>query len=306
MYKITSLLLLPLFAIILSGCSLLSKPQPAALKVTSIPQATVFIDGKHAGTTPYLNEELEAGEVTLKLVPEQASTQAIPFEGLVELTSGVVTVVNHQFATDENSAAGEMLALQPNNRSVASISIVSQPDAAVVRIDGESKGFTPLVIEQIDAGDHQLLISSPGYQERTINVKTQTGYRLVVSTQLSKSAVPEQPDKMESDEATDSADPNDDEDTVSKDAPNSASPTPKPTSKSTSEETPDTPYVKINDTPTGWLNVRSEAVIGDNIISKVDPGDTFPLLDEQSGWYQIELDDGTEGWIAGAYAEKYE
>jgi hypothetical protein len=296
---------------LLSGCSLLNflnPKQSAALKITTTPQATVFIDGKHSGTTPYLDEKLEPGEITLKLVPEQASEQASPFEGLVELTGGVITVINHQFATDQNSANGELLTLQPNNRSIASLSVVSQPDGSSVRVDGEAKGFTPLVIDQIDPGDHQMLITSPGYLEKTINIKTEIGYRLTVSAQLGKLTTPPATEKTTSDqEATKSAEKNN-ESAETKPTPSATSknPTPTPTKKAAIEQkTPEKPYVKINDTPTGWLRVRSEPSLSGEEVAKVNPGETYSLKDEQSGWYQIELKDGELGWIAGQYAEKY-
>jgi len=300
-----------LLTVFLSGCSLLPSKQPAALKINTTPQATVFIDGKHMGTTPFLNEQLEAGEITLKLVPEQTENQSITWEGLIELTSGVVTVVNHEFATENNSAAGEILTLQSNNRSVASLSVVSQPDAAVVRVDGESKGFTPLVVDQINEGDHQLLVTSPGYQERTINIKAQTGYRLTVSVQLAREEVPT---GNEVDKESDQASPSADTKTTATESASKATPTPKdkqttptPTKKATATPaTLDKPYVKINETPTGWLRVRKDPKLDGEELAKVNPGDMFPLKDEQSGWYQIEYEDGKMGWIAGQYAEKYE
>jgi len=304
-------LIIPIFlSFLLSGCSLLNflnPKQPAALKVNTTPASTVFIDGKHAGTTPYLDEQLTPGEITLKLVPQEASEKAIPFESLIELTAGVVTVVNHQFATEDTTSASEILTLQPNNRSVASLSVVSQPDAAVVRLDGESKGFTPLVVDQLDAGDHQLLISSPGYQERTISIKAQTGYRLTVSAQLAKQDTPkimEETDTTDQ-EATPSADDTDTK-SLSPTPTGKISPTPSKTTSKTDTTAPEKPYVKINDTPTGWLRVRDEPSLNSEEIARVNPGETFSLKDEQSGWYQIELKDGKLGWIAGQYAEKYE
>jgi uncharacterized protein YgiM (DUF1202 family) len=40
--------------------------------------------------------------------------------------------------------------------------------------------------------------------------------------------------------------------------------------------------------------------------AKVNPGEMYPLLDEESGWYKIEYQKDEEGWISGQYAEKYE
>ena len=66
------------------------------------------------------------------------------------------------------------------------------------------------------------------------------------------------------------------------------------------------PKVKILPTGVGFLRVRSGAGTGFPEITKIDPGEEFPLLEEKGGWYRIMLDDGREGWITGQFAEKLE
>jgi cytoskeletal protein RodZ len=80
----------------------------------------------------------------------------------------------------------------------------------------------------------------------------------------------------------------------------STSPTPSPSS------TPIGDSVTIKDTETGYLNVREGASTATKIITTVDPGTTYPLLDTSTNgdWYKIELDDGNAGWISTKYAEK--
>jgi uncharacterized protein YgiM (DUF1202 family) len=58
--------------------------------------------------------------------------------------------------------------------------------------------------------------------------------------------------------------------------------------------------VMIEDTPTGWLRVRKTP--SGMEIAKVDPGESFTLVDESTGWYQIELNDGTLGWVSKEYS----
>ena len=38
--------------------------------------------------------------------------------------------------------------------------------------------------------------------------------------------------------------------------------------------------------------------------AKVNPGDTFELLDEEAGWYKINYEENKEGWISSNYVEK--
>src|SRR3990167_4554493 len=56
-----------LLATVLSGCNVIGTINPAALQVTSTPEASVFLDGKHLGKTPFFTDQLDAKEYTLKI-----------------------------------------------------------------------------------------------------------------------------------------------------------------------------------------------------------------------------------------------
>ncbi len=58
--------------------------------------------------------------------------------------------------------------------------------------------------------------------------------------------------------------------------------------------------ILIGETPTGWLRVRETP--GGTEIDKVDVGEIFALMDENSGWFQIELSTGELGWVSKEYA----
>jgi len=63
--------------------------------------------------------------------------------------------------------------------------------------------------------------------------------------------------------------------------------------------------VKIGETPTGWLNVRSGPGISFAPVGRVNPGEVYPLLAEEGEWYRIKFErDGQskEGWVAKQYA----
>jgi len=66
---------------------------------------------------------------------------------------------------------------------------------------------------------------------------------------------------------------------------------------------PQQTQVQILPTPTGTLNVRSGPGQNNPIIAKVVPGETYPLLEETSGWYKIKLPT-QDGWISSQYAKK--
>ena len=61
--------------------------------------------------------------------------------------------------------------------------------------------------------------------------------------------------------------------------------------------------VQITSTPTGFLNVRGGPGTGSSVVAKVNPGETYELLEEQPGWYKIKLP-SSQGWISSQYAKK--
>lgn len=303
MKRFFSLGLILFSVLVLSGCSLLPGRKKSALSVTTTPKATIFLDGEHLGQTPYYNEKLKAGEYVLKIVPESTGQALNPWEGRVNLSPGILTVLNRELGLTADSSSGEILSFEPlADKNALSISVVTTPDGAVVNLDGEPKGFAPLSLDNISEGDHVLVISSPGFKEKSIKAKTVKGNKLIASVQLARDTSDTTEDEDEQ-EATQSATPK----TSLKATPKS---TPKASPKAdTDDDELARPYVEITSPDTGWVNVRSEASTGggdDTILTKVDHGEQFPLVNTDSGWYQIEYETGENGWISGKYAEKYE
>ena len=74
------------------------------------------------------------------------------------------------------------------------------------------------------------------------------------------------------------------------------------------EEAPVAPEIKIIevrilDTEVGWLNVRSTPLVGNNLVGRINPGETYPLLEDANSWYKIKISDSQEGWISSRYAQ---
>jgi hypothetical protein len=61
--------------------------------------------------------------------------------------------------------------------------------------------------------------------------------------------------------------------------------------------------IQILPTPTGSLNVREGPSQANKILTTVKPGEKYPLLKEQSGWYQIKVGN-INGWVSSQYAKK--
>ena len=278
-----------------SGCtwpslSSLTKNKKAALQVVSQPKTTVFLNEEHLGQTTYLSENLKPGDYTLKLVPESTEGGTLKnWQGMVKLSPGIMTVVNRNLAENEDQASGYVLTLEPIvEKDKARLSVISTPDNVVVSLDEEPKGFSPLSLDNLTEGEHILGISSPGFQEEKIKAKTVKGYKLVINVQLARQE--EEPVAVK--EATPSASP-----AVGKEdklATNSGS-------------TLEKPYVKIKNTPTGFLNVRATPSTAATILVKIKPGETYKFIEaNQASWYKIEYSVGKFGWISRQYADLFQ
>ena len=248
----------------------------SGLKVVSEPVANVFINDTLIGKTP-LEDKRNAGEYTLKLIPEESSTQFSPWEGSVTLNSGLLTYVKRDLGSSELTTAGEILSLEKISGSEAQIEVVSKPDKASVVLDGQDKGVTKILLRDVVPGEHEIAISATGFAGRSVRVQAVEGYKLTVDFHL---ALISEDGLVESKEATDS-------------------------SESIEEEKEGTVIV-IGDTPTGFLRVRLGPSTSATEAARVSPGDEFPFIEEENGWYKIEYETGEEGWISGRYAEKVE
>lgn len=150
-----------------SGVSIISEPT----------EATVFINQKEVGKTPFEDKNLSVGEYVVKISKDKASWQ-----GQVKLTPGTVTVINRDLADDPSSAAGETLTL---NRG-RGLTIISNPTGAAVEIDGKAYGNTPLTTD-IETGQHTILLSQTNYLKRSIRADLPNNFNLTVSVNLALS-----------------------------------------------------------------------------------------------------------------------
>ena len=207
-----------------------------------------------------------------------------------------MTVVNRSLAESEDKSSGYVLSLEPMaEKKEAKISVISTPDGVVVNLDGEPKGFTPLVLENVPAGERLLTVSAPGFKEETIKAKAAKGYKLMINVQLAREIEEEIEEKKEEiEEATESAEPAEDLEEGE---------------EATEGAEMEKPYVKIKDTPTGWLNVRSEPSTAgkeETVLTKINPGEVYKFIEaNETGWYKIEYEKGKQGWISGKYATLY-
>lgn len=147
-----------------SGMSILSTPDGA----------TVFLDGKEVGKTPYESRDLEVREYLVRISKEKYGWQ-----GKVKLVSGTVTVINRDLSADFSSQAGEVLILKRGK----GMTIVSNPSDADVEVDGKTYGKTPQILD-IPSGEHTMLLTHINYLKRSIKANLPEDFNLTVFVDL--------------------------------------------------------------------------------------------------------------------------
>ena len=303
--------ILILSMLLLAGCSIPGLPQKKAglqVNVMHDERVSVYLDGMNVGQSPYKSEEVKPGSYTIRLVPEDGGKQA--YETTVKLSSGLLTVMNWSFGKTIEESGGEIFELAKlSNKNKAELSLVTNPDNIIVKVDGQSKGFSPLILSDLSEGTHSLTLTAPGYIERTSNPKLVNGYRVVVTTKLAREPLLTEPSEQAPSETTETPTESSPSPSPSPKASSTPKPTPKPSSSPTATSsastsiTPDFPYVEIAQTTTGWLRVRAESSSTGEELAKLDVGAKVPYLNETvSGWHKVEYEDGKEGWVSGQYA----
>ncbi len=276
----TLLILVGLF-ILVKFVSVIFVPKGAGgLQITSNIKAQAYLNDKSIGTAPLCfcteKKTIPAGVYNLKLVPLDKSLPAYYVK--ITINPNVLTAVDRTFLPGA-LASSYLLTLEKTNNSSPELFISSIPDSSLVSIDGESQGITPLDIKSITASEHEVEIEKPGFAKKTVRIRTVPNYKLVLNTVLGTIG---------------------DENNNQIDASASAQLSPIPTVS----PTPSGPTVVISDTPTGFLRVRATPSTGGTEIGQVKPGETYPLVDENDSWFEIQLADGSKGWVSNQYATK--
>lgn len=297
-------------AIILAGCNIpFRKKVVSGLQITTdgVP-AAVFLNGAKVGSTPYSDQELEPGSYTVRIEPEDS--ELAEYETSVMLYPSTLAVMNWNLGKTTETSGGVVYELEPiKKKKESNLSIASIPDGAIVKVDDESQGFTPVLMKELTPGTHRFQVSLPSYKEEAKSVNIAEGFQMNVTVKLAKEniAVAEDEVVVASDEASASV--------SAEVATLSPTPTPKGTKKTSPTPTPKSSSSKtsaatagqtvlIKETGTGWLRVRETPSSGGKELAKVDVGETFAFFEKQDGWYQIEYEKGEKGWVSAKYVSE--
>ena len=242
------------------------------LEVNTQPQTIVFLNGQQAGETPF-KKELTVGEVEVKIFAKNGDfSEPLWEESRVKINPNTLTLINYNFQDEPAYQSGEMLTLSPiSQKDSAALKIITYPNQAIVNIDGQTKGYTPLFLEKIESGQHIVEVTSPAYQNYVLKLNLNAGYELACQIKLAA-----EKEEKKAEETLPVATPSPQE------------------------------MIEILATPNGWLRVRQGPGTNYPEIAKVNSGEKFAVLEEKDGWFKIRLEEGQEGWVSSQYAQKEE
>lgn len=281
------------------------QPKQGELRIESQPEVAAYLDNKSIGKTPITKPllKIDGGEHTLKLASEISPSLA-SWESKIRIVPNTVTAVSVTLSESELTNQADVLWMEYMGGKKAEVVFQSDPDGAIVMVDQDMKGVTPLTISDLPEGKHEVFVSARGYLPRTVTVKVTPGYRITAQFQLALSpgtdatATPSpSPSATESAQISLSPTPTG----------SVQSPTATLTGKAESQKPdPKKPYAIVKDTPTGFLRLRMEPSTTATEVAKLNPGEKFSIIGEESGWYELIYSSSQNGWASAQYLTKVE
>lgn len=284
-------LLLLTFAsgLVLAACAPF-RPSTAGLNIVTVGDvpAQVFLNGQYVADTPFLDKQLQPGLFQIKIQPFDDQLSSV--ETQLQLRRGILSVVSWQLGDSPQSSGGITLELEPIDGQAAAISIVTQPAQAIIGFSDQDNVFAPLVLDEVEPGEHQVTISLPGYEQQQHTVNLVRGHRLLVTTKLAQlTQLSDPPTVVENEPAT----------------------TTESSNNTSYEELPTSPNTSQNVTilPTNFfqsgrevLRVRTEPSLSGAELGFAEVGESYPLVTTQDEWLQIEIG-GELGWVSSRFGQ---
>lgn len=239
-------------------------PPKAGLLVVSNPKADVFIDGQKVGETPY-DTALKPKEVLVKISP--LDPRLAPYETKVKLVARVKTILQRDLADNEEKSSGILVSFEKTVGRKSVISVISDPDGAQVVIDGQVRGFTPLEIDSLEAGEHKLSLSLTDYLTKEVSIRAYLGYKLTAFFKLAPVL---------------------------------------PKIQETNSQIWTNFKVQIVNTGKSGLKVREKPDLSSSETGLVKENEQYDVLEESENkeWYKIGRNNVALGWIPSQYTKK--
>ncbi len=264
--------------------------------VTHGTSASLFLNDHYLDKTPFNNEQIMPGKYQLKIIPDDSNLAT--YELPITLNRGYLSVVIWKPGKTTETSGGIIYELESlSNKNETEVSIISNPDNAIVNFGNYEEKFTPLIFKNVEPGDYNIEINLISFDTQKHTVKVIQGHRLNIFTKLAKSKSAFQEDETavdseaSSEEATDSAD----------------------LEEQTEMDLMGSQILKIASTnffqdEVEVLRVREKPSLNDDIIGFAAVDKTYEYFEEKEDWFKIEFIDPVDnmekiGWVSGAYVQ---
>jgi hypothetical protein len=233
------------------------------IEIMTNPSAKIYINGKNEGNAPYKNNDLKPGEIDLRLEYGE-----IVVNKKIKLKDGSASVIDWNFGQNEEESGGYVLSMEKTgDKKMVGLIATSTPNKSILSIDDQNLNYTPKKIDNLGEGDKKITISFPSYKSTNIFIGGVKGYRFIIEAKLAKEEV--------------------------------IMSTIEPTPTSLAEKK----MITIKETETGWLRVRDSSSSAGSEITKINPGESFELIEESGDWVKIKLNDNKSGWVSATYVD---
>jgi PKD repeat protein len=166
--------------------------QSGTLAITTVPQnANVFIDNVFKGVTP----------LTLTDTPSGYHILHIKLPGFDDYTTGatvepsktvlIQAVLRENGANTSATTAPVVTVTTVLPRQNGSIAVTSVPNGAIVTLDGQYEGTTPVIIPDVLPGNHEISLTYTGYVPLNQSISVGSSQTTAVNANLVVSAEPE-------------------------------------------------------------------------------------------------------------------
>ena len=148
---------------------------------TEPPGAKVSIDGEDRGLTPLSLSEVPIGVYRLEIGLSGYSPESRTIEISSDRTVAAIGIELNPYGPDN---AGNVQSSVAGVTVSGSILVDSRPIGASVFLDGESVGVTPVIVQDVIVGSHEVRIVGDGYRPWISTVQVEDGQRSRVAASL--------------------------------------------------------------------------------------------------------------------------
>lgn len=290
----------------LSACTnpLAKEPKSGLqVQITDNINASVYLDGNYVEKTPFISRDLNPGEYTIKIQPD--NPELIPYETQINLKAGLLSVVTWQLAERPEFSGGVIYEMEPiNSKNDSEISFITIPDGAIVSVADRDKDFSPVIISDIMPGHVEFEVSLPSYgiQKHTINAIP--GYRMIVTVKLAKENLAKPTQELDVVKEASGSDNIEEINTVI------ASDSANLNNSTSSAQTAPIIGPKVTIKTTSFfvdgkevLRVRDQPNSAGKELGFANVGSSYKHLDKtESNWLNIQFENQS-GWVSSQYAQ---